>query len=298
MALEEKEIRREAWKYYFVLLAWPAYLFFLPFAFARLGWWTVLLMVFPGVWLFTWVGYLMHECWHKYVPGIPHGLFYILYSWMLVTDPQIYRLLHGHHHAEVNTWDDREFHPLGKPGSKRLWRLHNAAEITAGVAFLVVSGLVQVPRLERYKAKYRISSTLLAIVMWAAIYGGLGWASVAVFKVRTGRVAAAYLLQFWLGSFVLHHSQLVEHGNLFVAGDWNVRNVKTRNLRYRTLAEKIFLFLTHHDSREHVLHHTQVRVYSRPFPGRIPLPENAVVISLRQYFGILGDMLAGRESAF
>jgi hypothetical protein len=58
--------------------------------------------------------------------------------------------------------------------------------------------------------------------------------------------------------------------------------------------EKIFLFLTHNDSREHVLHHTVTAVHSRPFPGKIPLPPGAVVITMADYLGILGRMLVGQ----
>ncbi len=46
--------------------------------------------------------------------------------------------------------------------------------------------------------------------------------------------------------------------------------IKTRNLWRAGLPEKIFLSLTHGDSQEHVLHHTLVGVYSRPFPGKVP----------------------------
>ena len=37
-----------------------------------------------------------------------------------------------------------------------------------------------------------------------------------------------------------------------------------------------------------------VKVHSRPFPGSIPLPAEAVVISLRDYLKVLAAMLAGR----
>ena len=86
----------------------------------------------------------------------------------------------------------------------------------------------------------------------------------------------------------------MEHGNLIVEGDFHRRNMRSRNLKPSGIAEKLFLFLTHNDSREHVLHHTLTNVYSRPFPGTVPLPEGAVMITLREYFQILQRMLAGR----
>lgn len=90
---------------------------------------------------------------------------------------------------------------------------------------------------------------------------------------------------------MLHQSQLIEHGNVIGEGDWNVRNLLTRNLNSDGILEKFFLFMTHGDSREHVLHHTLVKVYSRPFPGKVPMPEQAVYIRLKSYLPILWGML-------
>jgi hypothetical protein len=87
----------------------------------------------------------------------------------------------------------------------------------------------------------------------------------------------------------------VEHSNNIVEGEWEERSLKTRNLRRSGVLERLFLFLTHGDSQEHVLHHTLVQVYSRPFPGMVPIPENAVFIPLGDYAQILGDMITCRE---
>ena len=87
----------------------------------------------------------------------------------------------------------------------------------------------------------------------------------------------------------------MEHGNIIVEGEWEERNILTRNLQLRGVLEKIFLFLTHGDSQEHVLHHTQVQVYSRPFPGMVPLPKDSVFITLGDYLKILWSMITCRE---
>jgi fatty acid desaturase len=296
-SISPTEFGRLRWTFYLTLLAWPVFLFLLPYAVTAWGWWSIALMVFPGLYLFTGVGYCMHECWHKYVPGLPHKLFYNLYAWMLLTDPQMYGALHGHHHSDVNTWEDREFHPLGDI-SRKPWRgLYHLLEIIFGVAFVVVVSALVVPGLPQYREHYRFRRLLVSILIWTLFLGGLGWLSHQVLGAGVVHIVLAYLGLYGLGSMLLHHSQLVEHGNLITAGDWNQRNLKTRNLRRRTWIEKLFLFLTHNDSHEHVLHHTQVRVDSRPFPGRWPLPPQAVIISWRDYLGILGDMLAGKESA-
>ena len=86
-------------------------------------------MIFPGVLLFTWVGYLMHKSWHKYVPNVPNEFFFNILSWMLLTDPQLYKMLHGGHHMNVNSWGDRELHPLGKISDLVLRMIYNYVEV-------------------------------------------------------------------------------------------------------------------------------------------------------------------------
>lgn len=292
--IADEAIRRQAWKYYFVMLAWPAFVFAFPWALARLKIFAIFPLVFPGLYLFTWTGYLMHESWHNYVPNVANTFFYSLFSLMLLTDPQVYKMLHGHHHMEVNSWNDREFHPAGRIDRVAWRRLHNFFEISGGVAFLVVVSLFFIPRHSRFRDKYRWNKLFLSSIAWLVFLGGLGAASRHLLGVNGRTILLADALLFWAGSFLLHLSQLVEHGNLIVTGEWSVRNLRTRNLRRRTLAEKLFLFLTHGDAAEHVLHHTMVKVHSRPFPGSIPLPEQAVVISMKDFLKVLASMLAGR----
>jgi hypothetical protein len=91
---------------------------------------------------------------------------------------------------------------------------------------------------------------------------------------------------------------LIEHGALYVDGSFGERNVWIRNLKPAGWAEKIFLFFTQGDSREHVLRHTLTKEYLRLFPGRVPLPEKAVSATFTDYLGILGRMLAGTPDHF
>ncbi len=289
--ISEEDIKKQSWKFYFVAVAWPAYLLFLPciFKFSVMG--ALALMIFPGVYLFTWTGFLMHETWHKYVPNVPNEFFYNLFSWILLTDPQIYKALHGFHHSGVNSWDDGEFHPLGKIASPILRRIYNISEIIFGIAFLTIISSLMVPFNPKYKPKYRFSRLILSLVFITVFLVSISAVNHFIFNVPAHTIAVAFIINFWLDSFLLHHSQLVEHGNLIIEGDWHERNRKVRNLKADGFFEKIFLFFTHGDSREHVLHHTLVSVYSRPFPGRVPMPSAPVYINLRDYAGILWGMV-------
>ncbi len=289
--IDQGLLRAQAWKFYCCALAWPLYLFLIPYAYHLLGGWSMVFMIFPGAWLFAWVAYLMHESWHRYVPNVPADLFFYIFGFMLIIDPQIYRLAHGTHHAEVHTWNDVEFHPWGRiaPGTRR--RLYNLLEIVFGSIFMQFITTVRVPFLPQFEKRYRLWLTLVSPLVWLIFLGGLGWASWRVFGLVHTDVGISYMLAYFWGSFIQHNSQLVEHGNIIAAGDWRERNLKARNLRPEGILEKVFLFLTHNDSREHVLHHTLVQVYSRPFPGRVPLPAEAEFINLRDYVKIAWGMI-------
>lgn len=289
--ISEKQIQKQAWKFYFVAIAWPVYIFGLPWVYAKSGFAVFAFIIFPGIYLFTWMACLMHECWHKYVPNIPNNRFYNVFSYMLVTDPQIYRLLHGYHHSRVHTWDDTEFHPLGRIKNVYAARLYNLMEILLGVIFTFGFQMYIIPRHPRYKDRYKKGEHVVSNLMWILFYGGLGITSAFTFDLKASQVAIPVLVNFWLCSFFIHHAQLIEHGGLIVEGDLKERNMQSRNLKDDSIIEKLFLFLTHGDAREHVLHHTHADIYSRPFPGKVPMPENAVYISLLDYTAVLWNMV-------
>jgi fatty acid desaturase len=290
-------VQGEAWKFYFAPAAWLLYLILLP-AIAWRGGAGAHIAALPfGGYLFAWMGYLMHECWHRYVHAVPSKVFCSLFALMIVTDPQIYRMLHGYHHTRVNTWEDTEFHPFGPIQNRFLRIVNNALEISVGAAYLVLASLVAVPRHPQFRPKFRWLNAAAAVLVWAGYLGGIGAVSHLAFGVPVRAVVLCDSVVLWLGSLLVHHSQLVEHGNLIGVGSWQERNLLTRNLSARGLAARLFLLMTHGDSAEHVLHHTVPGIYSRPFPGRLALPESAVMITLADYGRIIVDMLAGRPSA-
>ena len=129
--------------------------------------------------------------------------------------------------------------------------------------------------------------------MIVLLFGDIAFASYLLFGVTLLQIAVVFLLTIWINSVFLHHSQMIEHGNLVVEGNFQDRNAWTRNLNDSGIIEKIFLFFTHGDSREHVLHHTLTSVYSRPFVHKVPMPKNAVYITIENYLGGLVRMLRG-----
>jgi fatty acid desaturase len=292
--ISDIELRRQAWKYYAVPFFWIVYGFFLPLAWARLGLWSVVLIIFPGVWLYTWLSYLMHESWHRYIPNINNDRFFKLSACLLGADPQLYRLVHGCHHSQVHTWQDTEFHPLGRIGSRPIRALYNTLEIVFGVIFIFALLACVVPRDPRYRDRYRKRAALAAWLSIAAVYGTLGVACATAFNLSASRILVPWLINIWICALAVHQDQMIQHAGIIVDGDIHARNLATRNLPPKGLTSRILLFLFHNDPRDHLLHHTMVRVHHRPFPGRIPLPENAVCVSVGDYLRILADLVAGR----
>lgn len=293
--ISDIELRRQAWKYYAVPIFWIVYTLFLPWAWTRFGPWPILLMVIPGAWLYAWLSYLMHESWHRYVPNVNNDRFLKFANLLLGCDPQLYRLVHGYHHSRIHTWDDTEFHPIGRIPSRPHRALYNTLEIVFGLIFIFALLACVVPRHPRYRDRYSRSSSILAFLCITLIYGTIGLASALTFGLAAPQVLIPWAINFWICAFVVHQDQMIQHGGIIVDGDLDERNLATRNFPAAGPVSRFILFLLHSDPREHVLHHTMVRVHHRPFPGRVPLPENAVYISPLAYVRVLAALITGKE---
>ena len=157
----------------------------------------------------------------------------------------------------------------------------NFFEIVFGIAFISLAGAYAASTNPKFKKLYSFRRMLFSYVIILTFITCVGYLSAITFVLSTNTVIFSYAITILINSFMIHTSQLIEHGNLIVEGNFNQRNIWTRNLKAKGVFNRIFLFLTHGDSREHVLHHTLVLVYSRPFPNRIPMPDKAVYISLK-----------------
>lgn len=160
-----------------------------------------------------------------------------------------------------------------------------------GTVFIVAVTSVTIPFNSKYKAKYQFKSLAISILAWIILFSGIGFLSYFIFNLSAITIIISSIVNVLICSFMLHQSQMIEHGNVIAESDWNVRNLLTRNLKKDGIFEKIFLLVIHSDATEHVLHHTLVKVYSRPFPGKVPMPGKAVYISFKSYLPILWGML-------
>jgi hypothetical protein len=116
-----------------------------------------------------------------------------------------------------------------------------------------------------------------------------------VFDVSETGVFWPVSVTYVLGAIVVHHGQLIQHGNVISAGDRKQRTLATHNLVCEGIPQRVMHFLTHNDLRDHLFHHTMTQLHSRLFDGAVPLPEGATLFTMREYAGVLRDMALGRE---
>jgi len=293
--IEENTLRRQAWKYWFVMVTWPVFLVLLPLVYEKNQLAAMIFIVFPGTWLFTWLALLMHESWHKYVPGLPNrGIFHV-FGWMLLIDPQIYHLAHISHHKDVNSYRDIEFYPFGQIHNRNIRRLYHLLQIFLGGIFtqpMMSLGVLRHPQFSRECSSLKGLASMSIQVIFIVSTGSV---ALAISSINLAELVMLYVLVYWSGALLIHHNQLMQHGNLIVKGGYEQRNRATRNLNPNGLMAHIFLFLTHNDALEHVLHHTSPGFYNRPFPGKFPLPDEPVYINAADYPRVLYQMLVDVE---
>lgn len=293
--LEENLLRRQAWKYWLVMAAWPAFLILLPLVYAHSPLAAAVLIIFPGSWLFAWLAFLMHEAWHNYVPGLPNrGIFHI-FGWMLLMDPQVFHLAHTSHHRDVNSYRDIEFYPFGRIHKRSIRRLYHLLQVLLGAVFTQPMMSLGVMRHPEFRKKYSSLKGLASVFIQVIFMLSTGSVAIAISSINPAELVMLYVLIYWSGALLVHHDQLMQHGNLIVKGDYGQRNRATRNLNPAGLLAHIFLFFTHNEGLEHVLHHTRVDLYNRPFPGRFPMPDKAVYINMADYSRVLYRMLVDVE---
>ncbi len=283
-------VKHEAHKYFLAPALWIIFFSFIPFMYQNFYLIvTIALMIFPGSLLFSWICFLYHESWHKYVPSIPNEKLFIFYGWLLAHDPQVYRIVHGGHHIHTNTWNDIEFHPLGFIKNDTLRHIYNLGEILLGSSFIYIITFFVIKKNARFKWQSFIISALALIV----IFGSFFAFSHYFLNVKSSNIIISWILMFIIGGTIQHHSQLIEHGNIILneSTPFHDRIMLTRNLYPVGWFEKIFLFLTHWHAQEHILHHTEVSTYTRPFLHTLPMPPDAIYITFKDYKKVLWEMI-------
>ena len=278
------------------LVGWALVLALLPLAAHRCGGWVLLLAPLVGAYFVSWIGMLRHELWHGYVDGVDNRFWYRVTCFALCLDPETYRLSHASHHLHANTDRDMQLYPEGFLRDPRRARFQFVMELMLGNLAWEFATAARLRRKGLLKG-----TTIVANLPGRLVLPGLLMLFFTLAAPDAARIAAAnFIVMFWSGSLMTRHNQWLQHLGIFATGDDAARDLLTRNLRNRTILERLVNFLNHDDSVAHTYHHTDPKSYARLDPELHPAP-NHLQITLPQYLAALAAFcrqLFGRSPAF
>jgi Fatty acid desaturase len=261
---------------------WLAYLLAVPVLRARHGPAVLFLAPTVGVYLFTWLSYYRHELWHRYFRSLDNETWFDAVSYLVWSDPQVYRTAHPTHHAHVHTPGDIEFFCVDWATDRRRRTRQFLLELCFGN---IAWELATLWRLRRGPGTLRRAAVALAlrVALWTGLLGVAAW-------LLGGRgwhyFVTTSALTIWLGSLMTRHLQWVEHLGVVSAAPLAERNLLARNLPSTTPLAWLFNLVNHDDAREHVLHHTAPHKNSRGLP-ELTLPPSATTVTIPGYLRIL-----------
>lgn len=276
-------------KFFLAPIFWCGFLVVLPTLYAHLPIYLLPLYSLPAVYLGTMQAFLIHESWHLYARQKFMPFLYHLYNVILISDPQSYFLTHAEHHAHANSIRDIEFYPFGRIENRKLRFLHNFLDLFIGAFY---TGLARTAALRKHR-KYKTTTTALSTAASIALYAVLFLLSHAIFGVEIADFLIPYFFVCHMISLLVRHTQLLEHGGLFLDDDQKTRDMKTRNLRPEGWPARFFLFMTQSDSKDHLLHHIRP-TSSKSQNEDKTLPEDAILIHFKDYVPVLKDLLLAK----
>jgi len=265
-----------------VSFLWCAYLFSASLWWAQYSSFAVLLVPTVGAYLFSGLAFYRHELWHRYFPKINNTAWYDFVSYLLFSDPQVYRAAHASHHKFVHTPDDLEFFCQDWVTDRHRRKRQFILELLFGNVAWELSSFGRL----RQRGQATLRARLVAFAKQLAIFAFL-LVLVAWMQPGAGRFFfATCALTIWCGAVMSRHVQWIEHLGIVSDGSLAGRNLLTRNLCSDTVLGWLFNVLSHHDAREHVFHHTEPKLNSRGLAG-LQLPPDARTIALSEYPRIL-----------
>jgi fatty acid desaturase len=264
------------------MTAWVGYLLLVPLLWSRIGATAAFLVPTLGVTLFAWLGYYRHELWHNYFPAIHNPTWFNVVSYMLFSDPQVYRVAHPSHHKYVHTPRDIEFFCERWEDDPARRRRQFVLELLFGNMAWELATLRRLKKEGRATARAGRIAAMPRFAILGAIVGASSW-------LQPGSGWACfwiYWLSVWAGSVMTRHNQWIEHLGIVSDGSLAERNLLTRNLRSDTFAGWLFNLMNHDDAREHVFHHTEPQLNSRGIDG-LALPPGARTCTVGEYLSLL-----------
>jgi len=277
---------------YVCLASWFIYYLLIPAAFAHSNWIGFALACSIAPFIGVWAIYLMHECWHRYFEDIDNRKMFLLFCALLFTQPGAYGHGHRTHHKHVNTYEDLEIHPVGRIASRGGRIIFYVGSSLFGSIFLLLLGLGQSGTDDSKESRWNKVMPLV----WLGTWGMIGTAAWAITQATLTDILIAYAISIWATSFAHRHNEMIEHGGVIAEGSLAFRANQTRSLKPDSLLARYFLLITHDDSREHTLHHTQPeRNWRLQEEHARACSDWRPRVSLTEYFQITLRLMAGQE---
>lgn len=267
-----------------VVGAWVGYLLAIPALVMAYGWPALFAVPTLGTYLLSWLGYYRHELWHSYFAGLNNPAWFNFISYLLFSDPAVYRIAHPAHHKHVHTVQDIEFFCENYRTDRHARRRQFRLELVFGNIAWELTCLHRLFREKRYTRRASRLCLLKRAALFFTLHGICRWLTPGSGWYYFG----CYLGTLWCGSLVTRHNQWIEHLGIVSDGSIAERNLLTRNVSSDTRLGKLFNFMNHEDGREHVFHHTEPQLNTRAFPG-LELPPGAHTVTVSQYARILID---------
>ncbi|MBI3890431.1 MAG: hypothetical protein HY303_02750 [Candidatus Wallbacteria bacterium] len=259
---------------------WIAYLLLLPSLWMQSMPLALLAIATAGGYLALGIGYYRHELYHVYYKPFTKPLYYLT-SWLVFSDPQVFRIAHPLHHGAVHTHDDIEFFCAGYAEDRARRKRQFLFELLFGNAAWELHTLQRLKREKRFDRPQGLLSFLCRVGLAGLLCG----VSTRLTPGSAKAYLAGYFLTLWWGAIVSRHNQWLEHLGIVGGGTLEERNLMTRNLPDTGLLNRLWNLYHRNDPREHVLHHTKAGIHSRIEP--FPLPVGARFTSVAEYPGLL-----------
>ena len=275
---------REQIKLVLSIVLWSVYIWILPWVFNINPLLAGFMVLFIGVFLYSWLANYMHDLYHRYLPDFKGGVLFHVFGVFLFMDPQVFKIAHQSHHAKVHTYEDLEFFPLGEIKNKFLNKLCLLLELCFGMLFIILCATYVVRNNKDFSKMKMIRAHMFSI----AVYSSLFYLSYLFLGVGWWEIGLSFVMNLIVCTCFFHHLQLIEHGFVLVDGSFENRSRHTRNLKPNGYFEKVFLFLTHQEPLYHWSHHSAPSNYTRILGvGSREKPIESKDITLLEYFGIL-----------
>ncbi len=261
---------------------WFAYLFSVSILCTKSILLASLVIIFIGSYLVSWIGYIRHELWHNYFPGVNNGFLFNIVSYLLLSDPKVYGQAHVTHHRDLHTVKDIEFCCEDYETNRRKRKLHFILEFLFGNIAWEIATTWRLIKRKQISIKREIFSASLRIAMILGLCFAANW----IYPGSGKALVLVYFSTIWIGAVITRHDQWIEHLGILSDAPLQDRIRMVRNLPDSHWSNKLWNVLNHNDPRGHYFHHAYPQLNFREIEV-MKLPEDVARTTIPQYLRFL-----------